>query len=153
MRRDVNQIVLIGNAGTRPRFSMTAGGREVAQVSLATSVSRRDKTSGKETRHTEWHQLLFLGPLAVECCVLVHKGTKLFVEGKLVTGDDVVDGKKRRVTEINVKKYSVLSGQSVQPMSPESALAQLKASIARCTPSPEPMPTQARVREPMAVAG
>jgi len=121
-------------------------------VSLATTVSFTDKGSGEEKTCTEWHPLLFLGAQATECRALIDKGSKLFIEGKLVTGDEVVNGKKRWVTEIRVETYSVLSGQPPQ-MSRASALAQLKASMAKAMAQETSNAMQTIREKPVAVLG
>lgn len=83
----VNKVILIGNVGKDPEIRQLPDGRAVANFSLATSESWKDKQSGQKQQRTEWHRLSAFGPLAEIIGKYVHKGSQIYVEGKLSTRD------------------------------------------------------------------
>jgi len=64
MARGVNKVILLGNLGNDPDVRYTAGGAAVANISVATAESWRDKESGEQQERTEWHRVVFFGRLA-----------------------------------------------------------------------------------------
>ena len=71
MARGINKVILVGNLGNDPDIRYTAGGAAVANISLATTDSWRDKETGEQQDRTEWHRIVFFGRLAEivgECC-------------------------------------------------------------------------------------
>lgn len=82
MSRSLNKVMLIGNVGNDPEIRATAGGARVAKLSLATnrSWSGRD---GQQQEKTEWHRLTFFGRLVDIVEQWVHKGDRLYVEGRI----------------------------------------------------------------------
>ena len=64
MARGVNKVILVGNLGNDPDIRYTAGGAAVANISLATAESWKDKNSGEQQERTEWHRIVFFGRLA-----------------------------------------------------------------------------------------
>ena len=82
MSRSLNKVMLIGNVGNDPEIRATSGGSRVAKLSLATnrSWSGRD---GQQQEKTEWHRLTFFGRLVDIVEQWVHKGDRLYVEGRL----------------------------------------------------------------------
>ena len=82
MSRSLNKVMLIGNVGNDPEIRATSGGARVAKLSLATnrSWSGRD---GQQQEKTEWHRLTFFGRLVDIVEQWVHKGDRLYVEGRL----------------------------------------------------------------------
>jgi single-strand DNA-binding protein len=82
MSRSLNKIMLIGNVGNDPEIRATSGGARVAKLSLATnrSWSGRD---GQQQEKTEWHRLTFFGRLVDIVEQWVHKGDRLYVEGRI----------------------------------------------------------------------
>ncbi len=82
MSRSLNKVMLIGNVGNDPEIRATSGGARVAKLSLATnrSWSGRD---GQQQEKTEWHRLTFFGRLVDIVEQWVHKGDRLYVEGRI----------------------------------------------------------------------
>ena len=82
MSRSLNKVMLIGNVGNDPEIRATSGGSRVAKLSLATnrSWSGRD---GQQQEKTEWHRLTFFGRLVDIVEQWVHKGDRLYVEGRI----------------------------------------------------------------------
>jgi single-strand DNA-binding protein len=101
--RGVNKVILIGNLGNEPDVRYMPSGDAVANVSLATSESWKDKQSGEMHERTEWHRVVFFGRLAEIVKQYLHKGSKIYVEGKLRTRKwQGQDGQDRYTTEVVV---------------------------------------------------
>ncbi len=101
MARGINKVILIGNLGNDPDVRYTAGGSPVANVSLATSDTWRDKETGDQQERTEWHRVVFFGRLAEIVSEYLRKGSKVYVEGRLQTRKwQDRDGNDRYTTEI-----------------------------------------------------
>lgn len=102
MSRGVNKAILIGNVGGDPDVRYLPNGNAVANVTLATSDSWKDKQTGALQERTEWHRVSFFGKLAEVVGEYVRKGSKLYIEGRLQTREWEKDGVKRYTTEIVV---------------------------------------------------
>ena len=101
MARGVNKVILIGNLGNDPDVRYTSGGSPVANVSLATSETWRDKETGDQQERTEWHRVVFFGRLAEIVSEYLRKGSKVYVEGRLQTRKwQDRDGNDRYTTEV-----------------------------------------------------
>lgn len=85
MARGVNKAILIGNLGNDPEVRYTPNGNAVANVTLATSMTWRDKQSGELQERTEWHRIVFFNRLAEIVGEYLRKGSKIYVEGSLRT--------------------------------------------------------------------
>ena len=127
----VNKVILIGNVGQDPKITYYAGGNCVAQLSLATTEKGYTLQNGTQIPdRTEWHNLIFRGRLGEIVEKYVHKGDKLYVEGKIRTRSyDDQGGIKRYVTEIFVDNMEMLTpkgaGQGAgMPAQPYSASLQ-----------------------------
>lgn len=99
----VNKVILIGNLGVDPEVRYLPSGSAVANLRLATSESWRDKTTGEPQERTEWHRVALFGKLAEIAGQYLHKGSKVYIEGKLRTRKwQGQDGQDRYTTEIVV---------------------------------------------------
>ena len=110
MSRSLNKVMLIGNVGSDPEVRATASGARVAKMSLATNRTFQDK-SGQQQERTDWHRLTFFGKLADIVEQWVHKGDKIYVEGRVEysqTQDD--QGGTRYWTDIVVNEMMMLGG-------------------------------------------
>lgn len=107
----VNKVILIGNVGQEPKVTYYDGGNCVAQLSLATTEKGYTLQNGTQIPdRTEWHNLIFRNRLGEIVEKYVHKGDKLYVEGKIRTRSyDDPAGIKRYVTEIFVDNMEMLS--------------------------------------------
>lgn len=107
----VNKVILIGNVGQDPKVTYYEGGNCVAQVSLATTDRGYTLQNGTQVPdRTEWHNLIFRSRLGEIVDKYVHKGDKLYVEGKIRTRSyDDQRGIQRYVTEIFVDNMEMLS--------------------------------------------
>ena len=100
--RGVNKVILIGNLGQDPEVRYMPNGNAVANCSLATSDSWKDKQTGETRERTEWHRVVFFGKLEIVGQYL-KKGSKVYVEGRLQTRKwQGQDGQDRYTTEVVV---------------------------------------------------
>ena len=103
MARGVNKVTLIGNLGADPEVRYMPNGNAVANITLATSESWKDKQTGQVQERTEWHRVVFFARLAEVVGQYARKGSKLYVEGKLQTRKwQDQSGQDRYTTEIVV---------------------------------------------------
>ena len=113
MSKGVNKVFLIGNLGNDPEVRQTSTGNAVANASLATSDSWRDKESGELQERTEWHRLVFFNRLAEIVGEYLHKGSKIYVEGIIRTRKWTdKEGIERYTTEIVVNEMHMLGDKS-----------------------------------------
>lgn len=86
MAGSVNKVILVGNVGKDPEIRRTQDGRSIANLSLATSETWRDKATGERKEKTEWHRVVvFNDNLCKVVEQYVRKGSKLYIEGQLQT--------------------------------------------------------------------
>ena len=99
MAGSVNKVILIGNLGKDPEIRRTQDGRPIANLTLATSETWRDKNSGERKEKTEWHRVvIFSEPLCKIVEQYLKKGAKIYVEGALQT--------RKWTDQQGVEKYS-----------------------------------------------
>lgn len=113
MARGVNKVILIGNLGRDPEVRYTPSGLAVANVTLATSESWKDKQSGEMQERTEWHRVVFYQRLAEIAGEYLRKGSKVYVEGKIRTTkwQDKTTGADRYTTEIVADSMQMLDSK------------------------------------------
>ena len=83
--RGVNKVILVGRIGQDPEIRYMPSGGAVANLTIATSESWRDKQTGEVKEQTEWHRVVVFGKLAEIVGEYVKKGSQIYVEGKLQT--------------------------------------------------------------------
>jgi single-strand DNA-binding protein len=99
MAGSVNKVILIGNLGKDPEIRRTQDGRPIANLSIATSETWRDKNTGERKEKTEWHRVvIFSEPLCKIVEQYLKKGAKVYVEGALQT--------RKYTDQSGVEKYS-----------------------------------------------
>ena len=99
----LNKVTLIGNLGGDPDVRYFPDGNALANVSLATSESWKDRNTGEPQERTEWHRVVIRGKLAEVVKQYLHKGSKIYVEGRLQTRKwQAQDGLERYTTEVVV---------------------------------------------------
>lgn len=112
MARGVNKVILIGNLGRDPEVRYSPNGSAVANVTLATSESWKDKNSGEKQEKTEWHRVVFFGRLAEIAGEYLKKGSQIYVEGRLQTRKwQDKDGHDRYTTEIVANEMQMLGSR------------------------------------------
>ena len=105
--RGLNKVMIIGNLGAEPEIRFTAGGSPIANFSIATSETWRDKQTGEQQEKTEWHRVVIFGKLAEIVQQYVHKGSKLYIEGRLQTNKwQDKSGQDRYTTEVVVDGFN-----------------------------------------------
>ncbi len=109
--RGVNKVILVGNLGNDPEVRYMPNGNAVANVSLATSETWKDKNTGEQQEKTEWHRVIFFNRLAEIVEQYVKKGSKLYIEGRLQTRSWEQDGVKRYTTEIVANEMQMLDSR------------------------------------------
>lgn len=110
----MNKVMLIGNVGKEPEVHYYDADQAVAQVSFATTEKGYTLQNGTQVPdHTDWHNLVFYRSLAKVVEKYVHKGDRLYVEGKIRyrTYDDK-QGRRHNITEIYVDNMEMLSSRS-----------------------------------------
>ena len=118
MAGSVNKVILVGNVGKDPEIRRTQDGRPIANLSLATSETWRDKNSGERKEKTEWHRVVvFSEGLCKVVEQYVKKGAKLYIEGQLQTRKwQDKDGVEKYSTEIVLQGFNatltMLDGRS-----------------------------------------
>lgn len=117
MSRGINKVILIGNLGADPDVRSTAGGKAVANLSVATSESWKDRQTGETRENTEWHRVVFFDRTAEVAGQYLRKGSRVYVEGKLQTRKwQDKDGNDRWTTEILGRDLQMLGdGGSDRP--------------------------------------
>lgn len=121
MARGVNKVILVGNLGRDPEVRYSPSGQAVANVTIATSESWKDKNSGEKQERTEWHRIVFFGRLAEIAGEYLKKGAQIYVEGRLQTRKwQDKDGNDRYTTEIVASEMQMLGSRSGAGMPSES---------------------------------
>ena len=122
----INKVILVGNLGQDPEIRYTADGRAIANFSIATSETWKDKNTGERKEKTEWIRVVVFGKLAEICGEYLAKGKQVYIEGKLQTRSWEQDGEKKYMTEVVVDQRGVMqmlgsregSGQPSRPPAP-----------------------------------
>jgi single-strand DNA-binding protein len=112
MARGVNKVILVGNLGRDPEVRYAPNGQAVANITLATSESWKDKNTGDKQEKTEWHRVVFFGKLAEIAGEYLKKGMQAYVEGRLQTRKwQDKDGQDRYTTEIVANEMQMLGSR------------------------------------------
>ena len=118
MAGSVNKVILVGNLGADPDIKRTQDGRPIANLSIATSDTWRDKNTGERKEKTEWHRVvIFNEGLCKVAEQYLKKGAKVYIEGALQTRKwQDKDGKDRYSTEVVLQGFNatltMLDGRS-----------------------------------------
>jgi len=108
----VNKVILVGNLGRDPEMRYMPSGDAVANFSVATTDSWKDKNGQKQER-TEWHRISMFGKLAEIAGEYLKKGSSVYVEGRLQTREWTdKEGVARKTTEIVADRMQMLGGRS-----------------------------------------
>ena len=112
MNKGVNKVIIIGNLGQEPEVRYMTNGNAVANVTIATSESWKDKNTGNNEERTEWHRVVFFRKLAEIVGEYLRKGSKVYVEGKLQTRKwQDQNGNDRYTTEIIANEMQMLDSK------------------------------------------
>ena len=103
MARGVNKVILVGNLGQDPEVRYMPNGNGVANISIATTDSWKDKNTGQMQERTEWHRVVLFGKLAEVAGEYLRKGSQVYIEGRLQTRKWTdQSGQEKYTTEIVV---------------------------------------------------
>lgn len=112
MARGVNKVILVGNLGKDPEVRYAANGNAIANITLATSESWKDKQTGETQEKTEWHRVVFFRRLAEIAGEYLKKGSQVYIEGKLQTRKwQDKEGNDRYTTEIVANEMQMLGSR------------------------------------------
>jgi len=103
----VNKVILVGNVGQTPDIRTTQNGQKIANLSVATSESWKDKSSGERKERTEWHRVSVYNDGIVRVIEsYVKKGDKVYIEGQLETRKWTdKDGQEKYTTEVALRQF------------------------------------------------
>jgi single-strand DNA-binding protein len=108
----VNKVILVGRLGRDPETRFTGGGQAVANFTLATDSTYKDR-SGERQKKTEWHRIVAWSKLAEICQQYLKKGSLIYIEGRLQTREwEDKSGQKRTTTEIVASEMRMLGSRS-----------------------------------------
>ncbi|MGC6233586.1 single-stranded DNA-binding protein [Hafnia paralvei] len=165
--KGVNKVILVGHLGQEPEVRYMPNGGAVANLSLATSETWRDKQTGEQKEKTEWHRVVVFGKLAEIAGEYLQKGAQIYIEGALQTRKWTdTQGIERYTTEIIVNVGGTLqmlgnrretnpisapqtSGQPQQQAAAPDAKKASKGKKSKAVAQPEPQPPQAGEFPPM----
>ncbi|AIW17517.1 single-stranded DNA-binding protein [Vibrio tubiashii] len=123
--RGVNKVILVGNLGSDPEVRFMPSGGAVANITIATSESWRDKATGEQREKTEWHRVALFGKLAEVAGEYLRKGSQVYVEGQLQTRKwQDQTGQDRYTTEVVVQGFNgvmqMLGGRQAAGQKPQA---------------------------------
>ena len=103
----IDKVILVGNLGAKPEVKYASNGNAISNLSVATSESWTDKSTGQKQERTEWHRVSLFGKLAEIAGQYLDKGSKVYVEGKLQTRKwQDQNGQDRYTTEVVVSGFN-----------------------------------------------
>ncbi|HHG3093059.1 TPA: single-stranded DNA-binding protein [Vibrio parahaemolyticus] len=129
--RGINKVILVGNLGNDPDVRYMPNGTAVANITVATSDSWRDKATGQQREKTEWHRVVLFGKLAEVAGEYLRKGSQVYIEGQLQTRKwQNQQGQDQYTTEVVVQGFNGVMqmlggkrdqswGQPKQPSQPQ----------------------------------
>ena len=117
--RGLNRVMIIGNLGQAPEVRFMPNGSAVANFTIATSESWKDKQTGEQKEKTEWHRIVMYQRLAEIAGEYLQKGSKVYVEGKLQTRKWTnQQGADQYTTEIVANEMQMLDSRNQNPSTP-----------------------------------
>ncbi len=112
MARGVNKVILVGNLGQDPEVKYMPSGQAVCNISIATTDSWSDKSTGEKQERTEWHRVVFFRRLAEIAGEYLRKGSQVYIEGRLQTRKwQDQSGADKYTTEIIANEMQMLGGR------------------------------------------
>ena len=107
----LNKVMIIGNLGRDPEVTYTQSGVAIAKITVATSETWNDKSSGEKREKTEWHRITFFGKQAETIGRYMSKGSQIYVEGRLQTSQYEKDGVTRYSTDIIANNFQFIGSK------------------------------------------
>lgn len=120
----INKVIIVGNLGNDPEIRTMPNGEMIANISVVTSESWTDKNTGEKKTQTEWHRIVIYRKLAEIAAQYLHKGSQVYVEGRLKTRKwQDNNGQDRYTTEIQGDNLQMLGGRQDEPKQAKSSKA------------------------------
>lgn len=121
MSKGINKVILIGNLGTDPEVRYMSNGNAVANFSVATNESWKDKQTGEIQERTEWHKVSLFDKLAQIAAEYLKKGSKVYIEGSIRTKKwQDQSGNDRYSTEIIANTMQMLDSKDTNNSRPKN---------------------------------
>ena len=112
MARGINKVILVGNLGNDPEVRYAANGSAIANISVATTDSWKDKNTGEQQEKTEWHRVVMFNRLGEIAGEYLKKGSQVYIEGRLQTRKwQDQSGQDKYSTEIVASDMQMLGGR------------------------------------------
>ena len=112
--RGINKVILVGNLGADPENRTSQTGNAITNISVATSETWKDKSTGQQQERTEWHRVVFFNRLAEIAAEYLRKGSKVYVEGSLRTRKwQDQNGQDRYTTEVVGNEMQMLDSRGM----------------------------------------
>ncbi|MFT5571930.1 MAG: single-strand DNA-binding protein [Cryomorphaceae bacterium] len=112
MARGINKVIIVGNLGNDPEVRYANNGSAIANLSVATSESWKDKNTGEMQEKTEWHRIVMFNRLGEIAGEYLRKGSKVYIEGKLQTRKwQDQSGNDKYTTEIVANEMQMLDSR------------------------------------------
>ncbi|MFZ6746989.1 single-stranded DNA-binding protein [Undibacterium sp. JH2W] len=120
----VNKVILVGNLGRDPETRYAPNGEAISNITIATTDSWKDKSTGERKERTEWHRISFFGRLAEVVGMHLKKGASIYIEGSLRTRKYMdKDGAEKFITEVRGDTMQMLSKASAPASGGDAAQA------------------------------
>ena len=114
----INKVIIVGNLGNDPEIRTMPNGEQIANISVATSESWKDKNTGERKEAVEWHRIVLYRRLAEIAGQYLTKGSQVYIEGRLKTRKwQDSNGQDRYTTEIQGDVLQMLGGRQDEPKS------------------------------------
>ena len=140
----INKVIIVGNLGNDPEIRTMPTGEQVANITVATSESWTDKNSGEKKTQTEWHRIVLYRRLAEIAGQYLHKGSQVYVEGRLKTRKwQDSNGQDRYTTEIQGDNLQMLGGRNQDVAQNQPSKQQDKQQKAQSKPQQSEPPVDA----------
>ena len=122
----INKVILVGNLGNDVELKHTPSGVAVCNVSVATSESWKDKSTGEKVERTEWHKVVMFNRLAEIAAQYLAKGSKVYIEGSLMTRkwQDKQSGADHYTTEVKAREMQMLDSKDEHGRAPRQQAQQ-----------------------------
>lgn len=136
--RGVNKVIIVGNLGKEPEIKYMPNGNAVANLTVATSETWKDKNTGEQAEKTEWHRIVAFRRLAEIMGEYLKKGSKVYLEGKLQTRKwQDKNGADHWTTEIIVDQMQMLDSRG-QGSAPAQQQRPAQSASQQSRPASEP---------------
>jgi len=133
----MNKAIIVGHLGADPEVRQSQNGIAIANFNVATTSKWKDR-DGQQQEQTEWHRIVVFGRLGEVCGQYLHKGAKVYIEGRIQTRQwDDRDGNKRYTTEIVAGEMTMLDSRQNISARSDRVIEPFRKSVVNDWPPPE----------------